>query len=59
MKAGLLLASVLPVLIVEAGKAYRCHLKEKRKAAERQVAADIKALQERIARLETAARWTS
>jgi hypothetical protein len=53
----LVLANALPVLIAEAGKAYRRHLKEKRKAAERQQVAELKALRERIEKLEAAARW--
>lgn len=54
---GLWLASLLPVLVVELGKAYRRHMTEKRKAAERQQSAEIRVLQDRIAKLEASARW--
>jgi hypothetical protein len=59
MRGGLFVATVLPVLIVEAGKAYRRHLKEKRKAAERQQQADLQELRRRIEALELRQRWTS
>jgi len=54
----LLLPVVLPVLVQECGKVARRYLKEKRKEAERKQEQEVRALRERIERLEAREKWT-